>query len=100
MDQMSNELGDRLESQYVNDHDGLKIGLRKDNLKLGGLLGELTLMWMSLLLIIRTWVMLILKMCLWDIGNVLHNNEIICLEEKDMVIILARQVIIGTRTIS
>jgi len=31
MDQMSNELGDRLESQYVNDHDGLKIGLRKDN---------------------------------------------------------------------
>jgi hypothetical protein len=54
MDQMSNELGDRLESQYVNDHDGLKIGLRKDNLKLGGLLGELTLIWMSLLLIIRT----------------------------------------------
>jgi hypothetical protein len=30
----------------------------------------------------------------------LDNNEIICLEEKDMVIILARHVIIGTRTIS
>jgi hypothetical protein len=31
---MSNEFGDRLESQHVNDHGGLKIGLRKDNLKL------------------------------------------------------------------
>jgi hypothetical protein len=31
---------------------GFKLGLNEENLMLGGLLGELTLMWMSLRLII------------------------------------------------
>jgi hypothetical protein len=33
---------------------GFKLGLSEENLMLGGLLSELTLMWMSLWLIIRT----------------------------------------------
>jgi len=40
--------------------------------------------------------MLILKMCLWDIRNILDRSRIIGLQR---VIILARGVIIGTRTI-
>jgi hypothetical protein len=43
--------------------------------------------------------MLILKMCSWDMGNILDNNEIMSLEGNDMVIILTREVIIGTKTI-
>jgi hypothetical protein len=43
--------------------------------------------------------MLILKMCSWDMGNILDNNEIMSLEGNDMVIILAGEVIIGTKTI-
>jgi hypothetical protein len=33
---------------------GFKLGLSEENLMLGGLLGKLTLMWMSLWLIIQT----------------------------------------------
>jgi hypothetical protein len=43
--------------------------------------------------------MLILKMFLWDMGNILDSNKIMDLEGKEMVIILARGVIIGTKTI-
>jgi hypothetical protein len=38
---------------------GFKLGLSEKNIMLGGLLGELTLIWMSLWLIMRTLVMLI-----------------------------------------
>jgi hypothetical protein len=44
---------------------------------LEGLLNELTLIWMSLWLIMWTWMMLILKMCLWDMGSILDNNKIV-----------------------
>jgi hypothetical protein len=43
--------------------------------------------------------MLILKMCLWDTWTNLDNNRIVDLEEKYMVIILPRWVIIVTKII-
>jgi hypothetical protein len=58
---------------------GFKLGLSEENIMLGGLLGELILMWMSLWLIMRTLVMLILKMCSQDMGNVLDNSRIVSL---------------------
>jgi hypothetical protein len=58
---------------------GFKLGMSKENIMLGGLLGELILMWMSLWLIMRTLVMLILKMCSQDMGNVLDNSRIVSL---------------------
>jgi hypothetical protein len=76
---------------------GFKLGLSEENLMLGGLLGELTLIWMSLWLKIRIWVMLILKLCPRDMGNVLDNNKIVSLYGRDIVIILARGVIICIR---
>jgi hypothetical protein len=43
--------------------------------------------------------MLILKKCPWDMGNVLESSGIISLKGKNMEIILAKGVIIGTGTI-
>jgi len=102
IDQMTNEFRnrlDRLKRQYVNIIVGFKLDLSKENLMLGRLLGELTLVWISLWLIIRIWVLLILKKCPWDMGNVLESSEIVSLKEKNMEIILAKGVIIGTGTI-
>jgi hypothetical protein len=56
IDQMTNEFRnrlDRLKRQYVNIIVGFKLDLSKENLMLGRLLGELTLVWISLWLIIR-----------------------------------------------
>jgi len=39
--------------------------------------------------------MLILKMCLWDMGNVSDSSKIASFERKYMVMILAKGVIIG-----
>jgi hypothetical protein len=41
--------------------------------------------------------MLILKLCPRDMGNVLDNNKIVSLYGRDIVIILARGVIICIR---
>jgi hypothetical protein len=51
IDQMTNEFRnrlDRLKRQYVNIIVGFKLDLSKENLMLGRLLGELTLVWISL----------------------------------------------------
>jgi len=56
IDQMTNEFRDmldRLKRQYVNIIVGFKLDLSKENLMLGRLLDELTLVWISLWLIIR-----------------------------------------------
>jgi hypothetical protein len=56
IDQMTNKFRnrlDRLKRQYVNIIVGFKLDLSKENLMLGRLLGELTLVWISLWLIIR-----------------------------------------------
>jgi hypothetical protein len=51
IDQMTNKFRnrlDRLKRQYVNIIVGFKLDLSKENLMLGRLLGELTLVWISL----------------------------------------------------
>jgi len=51
IDQMTNEFRDmldRLKRQYVNIIVGFKLDLSKENLMLGRLLDELTLVWISL----------------------------------------------------
>jgi hypothetical protein len=56
IDQMTNEFRDmldRLKRQYVNIIVGFKLDLSKENLMLGRLLDELTLVWISLWLIIQ-----------------------------------------------
>jgi hypothetical protein len=102
MDQMTNEFGDRLDGWRGNvlmSMVGFKLDLIEENLMLWGLLDELTLMWIRLWLIMQTQVMLILKMCLWDIGNILYSNRIFSLKGKHMMIILVRGVVISIRTI-
>jgi hypothetical protein len=53
MDRIDNEIRDRLEKQYVNDHGRVQIRPWWKKFNVRRVVGELTLMWISLWLI--TW---------------------------------------------